>query len=333
MGGDALKHTKTERKDIKDYTRIKTHILEELSKHLVCKAVIEVPEKESFGDLDVLYICDDKIVIQDLINELFNPHEIVNNGPVTSFDYDNFQIDFMKSTSLEEFNSKMFYFAYGDLGCLMGKMINFYKIKFGDRGLWIDIDNSIDNKPLGVKCNIGKEILLTNEPKQICEFLELNYELWKNGFSTKQEIFEWLCSSKYFKKNIFNVENGADRNRMENRKMYMDFMKWLWGGDGTPTEPKPDKEYIQHHAITYFNKQDELEAIVGEVKLREIRKLKYNGKLFVDKGTKPTLIVQTMSQFEKYIEKVLETDFIKWLDSTDKENVQILLNKFFLTEH
>ena len=330
MGGNALKHAKTERKNIMDYDHIKIHILKELNNYVTCKAVIEAPEKDSFGDLDVLYISDEKFEIQDLIKKLFNPSEIVNNGPITSFDYDNFQIDLMKSTSSEEFNSKMFYYAYGDLGCLMGKMINFYKIKFGDRGLWIDIDNTIDEKSLGVKTNIGKEILLSTDPEKICSFLGLSHKIWKAGFATKNSIFEWLCSSKYFIRGIFNVENGADRKRMENRKMYVDFMKWLWGGDGTPTEPIPTKKHIQSHAIAYFKKQDELDMIVNEIKVREIKKAKYNGKFFVSNGIKPNLIVQTMNQFEKYVETMYKTEFIKWLDSVDADNVQIQIKNFFL---
>lgn len=330
MGGNALKHVKTERKNVKDYNRIKMYIIEELSKYIVCKSVIEAPEKDSFGDLDVLYIYDPKFEINNLIKELFNPIEIVHNGPVTSFDYDNFQIDLIESRSLEEFNSKMFYFAYGDLGCLMGKMINFYKIKFGDRGLWIDVGNTIDQKSLGVKSNIGKEILLSIEPKEICDFLGLNYEFWKSGFETKIQIFEWLSSSKYFMKGIFNVENGADRNRMENRKMYVDFMKWLWGKDGTPTGPKPEVKYIQTQTIKYFNKQDELDIIVNEIKIRETRKEKYNGKFFVDNGVKGNSIVKTMSEFEKNIETMYKIDFLKWLDSVTENDVKFELKNFFV---
>jgi hypothetical protein len=329
MGGNALKHVKTERKNVIDYQRIKTHILEELNKYVVCKALIEAPEKESFGDLDVGYISDKKFEIQDLIKELFNPTEIVSNGPITSFDYDSFQIDLIKSASISEFDSKMFYFSYGDLGCLIGKMMNFYKIKFGDCGLWIEIDNKIDGKSLGLKSCVGKKILLSTKPNEICDFLGLNYEHMERGFTTRVEVFEWLCSSKYFIKGIFNIGNGADRKRMENRKLYIDFMKWLWGGDGTPTEPKPEKIYIQELSIKNFNKRHELDIIVNEVKVREVRKEKYNGTFFIDRGIKPCAIIEAMRQFEKKIETEFKTDFFEWLDSVEKADVCNQLQKFF----
>jgi hypothetical protein len=329
MGGNALKHAKTERKNKIDYLVIKNFIIEQLSKYVTCTAIIEAPEKENFGDLDILYVHNDSYEINSLINEIFNPIEIVNNGPITSFDYDNFQIDLMKAMTTTEFNSKMFYFSYGDLGCLMGKMINFYKIKFGDRGLWINITNNIDNKFLDVKCNIGKELILTNEPSEICNFFDLDYLKWQCGFNTKNEIYEWLASSKYFIKGIFNIENGADRKRMENRKMYIDFMKWLWGDSLICTESKPIIRHIQYEAIIYFNKKNKLEEFISQAKILENRKEKYNGKFFIKKGIKSTLIVQTMADFEKYIEKIYEIEFVKWLDSTNKDIIETHIDIFF----
>lgn len=328
MGGNALKNVKTERKNSKDYNRIKIEVLRELKKYIYCEVIIEAPEKDSYGDLDILYIHNYEFNIIDLIKKLFNPNEIVNSNSIVSFDYDNFQIDLIKSIAFEDFNSKMFYYAYGDLGCILGKMINFYKIKFTDRGLCIYIDNKIDDEILEVKSNIGKEIILSNEPKLICEFLGLNYEKWKIGFDTKIEIFEWIASSKYFIKGIFNVENRTDRIRMEKRKMYIEFYKWLWGDVENSNEPKPIFIKIQAHAIEYFNKRKELESIVNEIKINEERKLKYNGKFFIDKGFKKNLISQKMNEFEKNIEKKYSIDFAKWLDSVNIFEVKDELEKF-----
>jgi len=56
MGGNALKNTITERKNKSDYQRIKKEILEKLEKYIKCDVIIEAPEKDSFGDLDILYI-------------------------------------------------------------------------------------------------------------------------------------------------------------------------------------------------------------------------------------------------------------------------------------
>lgn len=153
--------------------------------------------------MDILYIADTDIIIYSLIKELFVPREIVVNGSITSFDYDNFQIDLIKCDSMKEFDSKMFFYAYGDTGCILGKMINFYKLKLGDKGLWIDIENTIDQNSLGISSNIGKQIILTANPNEICEFFDLDYNKRVFCFATQNEIFKWITESKYYiKRNI-----------------------------------------------------------------------------------------------------------------------------------
>lgn len=92
--------------------------------------------KDSFGYLDVLYLCDSKINTRELVTNLFNPTEIVTNGDVMSFDYDNFQIDFIVCNTCETLNSSQFYFSNSDLWAIIGRIVNYYGIKFGHYGLW-----------------------------------------------------------------------------------------------------------------------------------------------------------------------------------------------------
>lgn len=328
MGGNALKRAKTERKNLTDYNRIKTQILLDLKKYLYCNAIIEAPEKESFGDLDILYIADTGIIIYSLIKELFVPIEIVVNGSITSFDYDNFQIDLIKCDSMKEFDSKMFFYAYGDTGCILGKMINFYKLKLGDKGLWIDIKNTIDKNSLGISSNIGKQIILTSNPNEICEFFGLDYNKRLYGFATQNEIFKWISSSKYYIKEIFQVENFTDKKRMQNRTVYQNFMKYIWGNSGIPSEPKPEHPKIQQTVINYFNKQSELDSLVKQAKLYESRKLKYSGKMFIDLGFEVKDISIKKKEFESGIEKIYSIEFNNWLDSANVEQVKAEFNNW-----
>lgn len=327
MGGNALKYAKTERKNPTEYNRIKTRVLELLKTHIFCDAVIEAPEKDSFGDLDILYISESSIIMQDLIKELFNPIEIVKIGNVISFDYEIFQIDMIKASSIINFESKQFYYAYGDLGCILGKLVNFYKLKFGDNGLWIDIEKTIDGEDLGINSHIGKEIILTHKPLQICEFLDLNYSTWLSGFTTQIQMFEWICSSKYFIKEIYQIDNGNDKKRMESRKIYINFMSYIWK-DEIPIIIKPERPKIQLYALNYFNKIEELELIIKDLKLNEIRKAKYNGKMFIDAGFSGKEISIKMNDFKCFIEKLHSKSFYEWLDSVDEDLIKKELNKF-----
>jgi hypothetical protein len=228
MGGNALKKVKTIRKQKQEYEIIKRHILEKTREYLKCDIVIELPNKDSFGDLDVLYIYDPKINVKELVIKLFNPNEIVINGDIMSFDYENFQIDFIKCESIEFFITSQFYFSNGGIGSIIGCIVNYYGIKFGHEGLWINlIENTIDpTKEINMTKIIGK-IILSKNPQEICKFLELDYNLWETGFLSNKEIFEWIIKCKYYKKEIFYELNYDHRKRSLKQPIYIEFLEFI----------------------------------------------------------------------------------------------------------
>ena len=78
MGGKSLKKTKTERKGIIDYQRIKSFIMDSIQKYFIqCEVIKEPPEKESFGDLDIIYLSEKNIDVKQLIIDILNPSEII----------------------------------------------------------------------------------------------------------------------------------------------------------------------------------------------------------------------------------------------------------------
>lgn len=329
MGGNVLKKTKTERKNPVEYNRIKTVVLEIVKPHIKCEVVTEAPEKESYGDLDIIYLSNKDVDIKELLIELFNPPEIVSNGDVISFAFEAFQIDMIKALSEEEYESKKFYFGYGDLGCILGKMANFYKLKFGSQGFYIHIEKSIDGKPLDITKDIGKDIILTTKPKEFCDFFGLDYLKRQTGFETENEMFDWVCSSKYFIKGIFQIENQEDRRRMETRNVYQNFMKYIW--KDTIDTTKPERIYLQKYALDYFNKQTEFDFIVQEVKIFESRKAKYNGKIFIEHGISGKEIPNKMKDFETMIKTTKDiSNFYDWLDSVNEESVKAEVTSFLL---
>ncbi len=209
-------------------------------------------------------------------------------------------------------------------------MVYFYKLKFGIQGLWLNIENTIDDESIGTTYCIGKDIILTTNPLDFCNFFDLDYHKRQSGFKTQTEMFEWICSSKYFIKGIFQVENMADRDRMKTRTVYQNFMKYIWiSTNGEIDTIKPKRIYLQRHAITYFNKQKEFESIIQQVKISEERKLKYNGKLFMDYGLLGKEIPIKMKEFETMIEKSNNKTFYDWLDIVNKVDVNTKLKDFF----
>lgn len=210
MGGNALKNVKTIRIDPINYHRIKTIIIDQLkSLGYIVSEIREVPGKESYGDMDLLWWHDPKVpsnIRKDVIN-IFKPNEIVTNGEVMSWDYENFQIDLIKCSSLQQMEFAKFYFSYGDLGAILGRFCNYHGVKIGHRGFWIDVYESTiySEKQFDPTRNIG-EVLLTIEPDKACEFLGLDYNVWSNGFGNLTEIFDWIKFQIFCSKNFCRIK-------------------------------------------------------------------------------------------------------------------------------
>ncbi len=337
MGGNALKTVKTVRKNKDEYEIIKKEILEKIKGKLQCEIVIEVPNKLDFGDLDVLYINDDNLDIKKIIQETYNPKEIVHNGEVFSFDYNDFQIDFIRCKNKEKLNMAQFYFSYGDIGSIIGRISNYYGLKFGHRGLWLVLmENTLEsNKDVNMAETYGK-VKLSKIPKEICEFLDFDYIIWENGFKNKTEIFEWIVKSKYFKKEIFNTLNYEHRSRVVLRPFYKEFLNFI-EFDVSNIKKANLKEgevkvNIQDYAIKHFKKEDKVEELHKEIQIKKERKEKFNGKYLIDYGIEPKKVGQYIYNFKKYIEEEYNLDFDTWLDNQTKESVFSLFRTYMILE-
>ena len=128
MGGNALKNTKTRRYNKDEYLSVANYVVTNLLTNeltIVDVAPIEsYREKETFGDLDVLYsTIDDLCITIDQIKKLFSPNQIVKNGDVISFDYKELQVDLILSKK-DVYEYAFNYFLGSDLGNLIGKLFH-----------------------------------------------------------------------------------------------------------------------------------------------------------------------------------------------------------------
>lgn len=364
MGGNAIK------KDGKSicgrlpkpiYEKIKQHILTILQSHdIICEIVLELPGKDSFGDIDVLFVPNPQI--QDMwkfVSEKFDitdPSHIVRNGYVMScaFDCKNFghsalesddsvpyfQIDFLNMQTVEHMKMARFYFSYGDIGAIIGRISNFYGMKFGDHGLWCDLyKNTVSpNLPFDVRKTIGKVMLSTN-PREICEFMGFDYDYWKNEIpklTTKEDhkyIFEWLTKAKFFKKEMFNHLNSAHRDRQETRPFYGKFLESI----GITHIDKANTENgetgganhnYQPQAIVHFDKTQEMEQLVFEVELGKSRQAKFSGKDLIEAFQKKDIklegkeVGEKIKLFKNYcLEKVEMDEWNNLLDARQRDGI------------
>jgi hypothetical protein len=261
--------------------------------------------------------------MKDLIIKLFNPEEIVINGNVISFSYDKFQIDLIKAPK-EKYIMYDFYLSYGDLGSIIGRITNYYGMKFGHAGLWMNLlENTIDPRfDINFQTIITK-IELTNDPKEICEFFDFEYEFWEKGFNTKQEIIEFITKSKYFTPEIFANLNYDHRDRAKLRPFYKEFLSYINIDFDSIQKASLTKSEIginyQNESIKYFKKEKELEDIINQIKKNKERKDKFNGKHLIELGIEPKQINKIMTDFKLFIEKKIKFD--EWVDENSKEDI------------
>lgn len=366
MGGHALKKVKASRIDINTYNEIKLDLSKKFSSTLCMEFLIDMPNKTDFGDIDILYLANSQIDIIQLIKQTYNPIEIVLNGDVCSFAYQiilnnetkYFQVDLIKCENLE---MSRFYFSYGDLGGILGRIAQHIGLKFGSKGLWVclksetiynflDLDENIDFKKNLIKelesNNVEissitnaqhNDIILTTKPEDICKYLDLDLVVWTNGFNSKDKIFKWICKSKYFNIDIFRAMNYEHRNRISKRQMYQDFIQYILGFDNE-TEYKFIIEKgnsincyninLQLETLEYFNKFELLKKSINLVCTDLIRKKKFNGKKFLDLGIIDRQIAICMKEFKKKIEFENELLFQNWIDNNDYETIDLSIHNF-----
>ena len=131
---------------------------------------------------------------------------------------------------------------------------------------------------------IKKEsIVLTQNWKEIFNYLELDYEKWKKGFQTVEDMFEMIISCKYFKKELYPLENLNHHNRMRDKKRpnYNKFLKYIQNKNIiNKFKDKYDDQYkVSYDALKYFNKVDIYQKKLKTYQNKETLKKFFNGNV------------------------------------------------------
>lgn len=302
MGGNALKNTFTRRYTLAEFKGLQAEVYLKL-KDLMNKQpvfsnedqMLNLPisfisyyaDKDSFGDMDVLlnesFFDYSGMDLQNKLQESFQYNEIYRNTNVWSFDYKEFQIDLI-FVPQDKFKTTIYYYAWNDLGNMMGRVANKFGTRYGSYGLSYKIKSRISG-------NYFKEkvIVSTNLP-EIFEFLGYDFGIYEQGFSTINDIFEYAVSTQYFHPDTFQYESlrHEDRTRNKKRDSYRRFLDFI--------EEKRflfANLYTFHPVDTYFDlvantfahnvdlraKRDELEAKEqAEIDI----KAKFNGDLVME---------------------------------------------------
>lgn len=338
MGGNAIKTVPISRIDSVQKLQQLIGLVQERLPHARFPA--ELPEKKSFGDLDVIVPLDIYPDVWGIICGFSgdNAH-VVRNGPIWSFAFqmDNLyhQIDFVTCKSSDQLSMYNFYFSYGYTSYILGMMCRKQGLSLGQDGLSLVIDSALLSKidpTFSCEQHVDhKRRPFLTQPEEICQFLGLDYNAHAtSSFASNQQVFDWILSCR-FSHNLSLQKLEAQKESQKQRPFQIEFMEYFRARgcrDGTE-EPKASEigevgevgevgeaEKVgevseAEKVVREFNMQEELQGIIESIRLSQERKRKFSGKLIKeamkeregrDGGEGDQFIGQLITMFKKSIE-------------------------------
>ena len=244
MGGNALKNIETRRIDSTEYVQFLDNVRFRVERLFGKTSFHEIPYyryKETFGDMDFVLETDDPNWVTTLLNGfglLKDKDKWHKNGNVLSFEFDGFQIDSIHTPS-KYVQSSVDYFSYNDLGNLLGRISHKLGVKLGHKGL------SLIVRPSDTNTHVLSEIELSTNYRDIFDILEIDSNLFENGFDSLEEIFNFVRSSKFYNPEIFLLANRNHTSRIRDRKRnsYNKFLQYI------EHDLQSDKKFFQFESI------------------------------------------------------------------------------------
>lgn len=276
MGGNAL-NFKTRRVSNLEYETLKEEIVsifKKLYPNAQIKPLNNYRNKQDFGDIDFIVKKENGLRYSfPEIKKALGSKDYNLNSDSWSFDYKDFQVDFNFHES-ENWESSCFYYEWGDMGNLLGRISHKMGLKFGHKGL---------SYVVRWKCHPFSEIVLTKSAMEILPFLGLSYERYSQGFDSLEDIYEFVSSSIFFNPDIYLLENRNHHSRTRDRKrpMYTQFLKWCANKEELNHFIfNKDKSYFFNYIESFFpgfkaRLQEEEKKISELEKFKEI----YNGDI------------------------------------------------------
>ncbi len=235
MGGNLLKTwgLPEKRLSTEDYFSLQKEIIGLIRDNFGNKCTVGVApyirNKTSHGDLDIIIGHGEHLDIVPFIMEQYKV-SVHKNSNVISFPVKGFQID-ITLVEMINFQSTIDFTSWNDLGMLVGRIAHKFGLHHGHVGLSFWIRQGLFDKSLMFLDNdhVMEKLILTRDFSVILPLLGFDYDRWKQGFDTNEEVYHWVASSKYFSAEIFDYESLNHINRVRNKKraMYAGFIEWL----------------------------------------------------------------------------------------------------------
>lgn len=325
MGGLALASLGVRRYKTEEFFDLASLLIPNLQTDLQTsvKLVRSLKSKESHGDMDLLVLnhgsLPDIDTIKNLLTTKYNSKGFHYNGGILSFEYKELQIDLI-FTPYHNWECSRVFFAWGDLGNLMGKLYYrfsglynyishigemediYLRMRYGYDGLKADAYSGHDNTyKLGT-------IQISKDMEKCFSFLGLDYERSEVGFNVIEEVFDYVIKSEYFHPDPFQWENlnHVNLKRNKRRPNYQKFLDYIENFDTsykTPVKPNSLEHWKKLGDHFGINLLDELDLLKQKDELQKSIKDKFNGKRLMDlyPELKGKILGQAIERFKTFV--------------------------------
>lgn len=279
MGGHSFPELEGQpRLDPETYTSIERTFVDAINTssvgYVVAHRIPYCGDKSSFGDIDLLIERTDVLRNEDILQIIRKSISPIEHLEILDTSSEGGQLHLLvrfKNSVLAQVDFPcvrqgcgvemvLMYMSYGDLGGIIGTICTAHKLSFGSEGLFVKMRYEKDMTQHYGDLNLSKS------PQDIFQFLGLDYSRYSRGFSSQDDLFEWVSSCRLFSPRIFlnsDYTHSQHRRRSRKRKMYQDFLIWMENRfQKDNLEDDGGDRWIEvDRAVDYFGKRDEADLM------------------------------------------------------------------------
>lgn len=242
-----------------------------------CEVVPSYFSKTSFGDLDLLVSKEgfdqEKVAGELSACEVFRQKNAIYCSMGVRLDElsEVFQVDFIEE-SLSAYDFAMSYYAFNDLGNLLGILVAKQGLKLKHNGLYYYLRNGTE---------VLGEVLVSLDFEQVLGFLGLNVNRYNGGFESLTDLFQFVASSECFDPELYLLENRNHRSRTRDRKRptYQAFLTYCKDNPKVGYQPRGDLDWLQRAYSFFPDLADKVKAVEQDAARSKTGRSLFNGEL------------------------------------------------------
>ncbi len=255
MGGNVFNDSL--RLDKENLFRIFNLVQSTLKKEFPNNLIEYIPfyrNKSSFGDLDILTDIKLSELYENILKiypkyKISIPQQLNKTKEISILFEDKYQIDFIFADT-EYYNFSYNYHSWNVLSSLLGIISRMLGVKIKQEGLFYT-----------VYCKSRKvDILITTNFYEVLKLLDYDINLYKKGFNSPEDIFNFVMTSKYYNRSLFYFENRSQNTRSRDikRDLYVKFIEYIKSNNFEisefPWKKLPKGEYETNEQNSFFLK-------------------------------------------------------------------------------